>query len=72
MLENNGKMEFIYETGDGGSVKLTISSHAALADVLEAFEKFLLASGYCFNGMVDIVDADRETGEYLDPNAEKN
>ena len=37
-------------------VEITISSDSTLEEVLQAFEYFLKATGYSFNGTVDIVD----------------
>lgn len=72
MYENDGKIEFIYDQGDGGSVRLSISADAPLNDVLEAFEKFLQAAGYSFNGMVDIIEINEVNGDIIGPNTEMN
>lgn len=70
MSLTNGKIEFSYTMSDGASVKMTISDETPLAQVLEAFEMFLRASGYAVDGIVDIVQyADQDL---IDPNAEAN
>lgn len=70
MSRTNGTIEFIYNTPDGGSVKVQISDETSLPQVLEAFEMFLKASGYAVDGIVDIVQyADQDMN---DPNAEAN
>ena len=37
------------------SITVELSNESALPDVLEAFEMFLIAAGFCFDGKVDIV-----------------
>lgn len=70
MDKPTGKMEFFYQYDEyTGSVTMTLSPGTPLPQVLEAFEKFLLASGYVFDGIVDIVD---EVSVPQDPNAEQN
>ena len=67
MNQPNGKIEFIHQYSDGDpKVIMTLSPETPLPQLLEAFEMFLRASGYSFNGIVDIVET-----EY-DPKAEQN
>lgn len=69
MQEANGKMEFFYQFNDQeGSVLMTLHPGSSLPKVLEAFETFLRAAGYVFDGQVDIIDSYIPT----DPNAEQN
>ena len=37
-------------------VEMTLPADSTLGEVLEVFEAFLKASGYAFNGIVDIVE----------------
>lgn len=39
-----------------GSVTIDLPSDSSLSDTLEAFERFLKATGYSFDGVVDIVE----------------
>lgn len=39
-----------------------IHNSASLPDMLEAFTDFLRGCGYAFNGVVDIIEYDKETG----------
>lgn len=69
MSQLNGKMEFTFQASDyEPKIVMTLSPESALPQVLEAFEQFLLAAGYVFDGQVDIVDQD----VYSDPNAGQN
>lgn len=64
------KIEFVYQVEGAPKVTLTLSAESTLGQVLEAFEMFLLASGYSFKGQVDIVDFTND--ELYDPKAEEN
>lgn len=71
MNQPKGKLEFTYQFDEyEPRVMMTLSPGTPLPQVLEAFETFLLASGYAFDGMVDIVDKDGYIP--VDPNAEQN
>ena len=50
-------MKFIYQF-DKNSTKITaeLPPDSSLPEVLEAFESFLKACGYCFTGEIDIVE----------------
>jgi len=53
-----GKMIFSYQFNDGNpKISVELSPESALPEVLEAFESFLIASGYKFTGQLDFVDA---------------
>lgn len=67
-----GKREFTYQFDKGHPViTMTLSPESNLSEGLEAFDGFLKAAGYSFEGLVDIVPED---GWKLDnvPNAEEN
>lgn len=39
-------------------ISMRIDPQSSLSDVLESFERFLKACGYCFDGHLDIVNDD--------------
>ena len=49
------KFESQYDENTG-KVTIELSSDTSLPDVLEAFERFLKATGYSFDGVIDIVE----------------
>lgn len=50
-------MQFIYQfEPNAPKVTMEISPESSLPDVLEAFESFLRAAGYSFEGTLDIVE----------------
>lgn len=72
MKEANGKMEFTYQFSDHDpKVTMTLSPGMDLGDVIEAFETFLLAAGYVFNGQLEI-NGNYADSDLVDPNAEQN
>lgn len=46
-------------------VEFNLHSDATLPDVLEAFESFLYATGYRFDGVVDIINTEDEAFERI-------
>lgn len=52
-----GKIEFIYQFNDTSpKVSIVLHPEADIVEVVEAFESFLKASGYQFEGQLDFVD----------------
>ena len=50
-------IKFEYEFDDDSPrIEMTLQPTSTLPQVLQSFEAFLRASGYVFNGMVDIID----------------
>ena len=50
-------MKFTYQFNeDHPKVEITLSPETGLPETLEAFESFLRAAGYSFQGIIDIVD----------------
>lgn len=71
MNQQTGKIEFTYQFSEfDPKVTMTLAPGTSLPQVLEAFEMFLLASGYSFKGVVDIVEP--YDADLVDPNAERN
>lgn len=71
MSQYNGMMQFFYQSKEGdGTIKLTLPPDATLEEALEGFETFLKASGYVFDGRVEI-NGNFDPSLY-DPNAEQN
>ncbi len=61
---NEGKMEFTYQYSDiDPLITFKLPTDLELGAVLEQFENFLLASGYRFDGHIDIVDDENEVKE---------
>lgn len=57
-------MKFINQYDeDATKVEMTLPADATLGEVLEVFEMFLKASGYAFNGIVEIVEDPNDTIE---------
>lgn len=49
-------MKFTYQFDqDAVKIEVSLPPEAVLPEVLEAFEKFLVASGYVFDGTLDFV-----------------
>ncbi len=48
------KFEYQFDTHTP-KITMELSNESVLPDVLEAFEMFLIASGYVFDGKLDIV-----------------
>jgi len=46
------------------SIEMCIAEESSLPDILEAFEGFLKASGYHFDGYIDIVQDDESMVQY--------
>ena len=68
-------IKFINDTSDEHkpytaveSIEMTIADEASLPDILEAFEKFLKASGYHIpeNSYIDVVQDDESMVQYTD------
>ena len=57
-----GNMKFTYQFDENSpKVEITLSPESTLTDALEAFESFLRAAGYGFDGVVDIVNENEES-----------
>lgn len=57
-----GNMKFIYQFDENSpKVEITLSPESTITDALEGFEAFLRAAGYCFDGVVDIVNENEES-----------
>ncbi len=57
IIEPNGKLEFFYQfTDKDPKTIMTLSPESDLDAVLTAFEGFLKAAGYSFDGVLDFVD----------------
>lgn len=55
MNECNGKLELVYQFSDKDpKIHMIMSPESGLEEVLEAFERFLRAAGYCFDGQIEI------------------
>jgi len=48
------------------SVQMSISSEANLSDMAAFFTDFLRATGYVFDGALEIVDSNEEAEDYFD------
>ena len=44
-------------------VEVTLSPDSTVGEVLEAFQSFLIASGYVINGEIDVVNAEDKSSE---------
>ncbi len=56
--KNNGKLYLMYQADERfPKVEMTLSPHAPLAEVLDSMGVFLLAAGYVFDGIIDVVPA---------------
>lgn len=59
-----------YTSGNSGypesKIEITIGADSTLSEVIEKFESFLKASGYIFNGTLDIVEDEQHELEKED------